>query len=252
CRALTLGRRGVSPADIAKDRRWLKILGSVGVPLAVLFHGGVGALFGVIGARPYWSGGLTPITFLVGALVSGGALLAFVTAFWGPDRGSPEHRNLVAFLGQILLGLLAFDLLLEWAEYSTGLYSAVPSEAEALRIVLFGQFWWVFWVVHLVVGAVIPLSLLAFRGRSVGSVATAGALIATTFLAVRLNIVVPGLAVEEMRGLSEAFSGPGLTFEYFPSSMEWLFFVWVASAAGLLFLAGYSLLPIVGSTEVPS
>lgn len=250
CRFLTFGRRDVSTRAIQRDQSILRVLGSIGVPLAVAFHGGVGALFGVVGARPYWHGGLAPITFLIGALTSGGALLAFVTAIWGPDRGTEEHRRLVIFLGQIVLGLLAFDLLLEWAEYSIGLYSAVPAEAESLRLVLFGQYWWVFWIVHLLIGAVIPLALLAFRGRSLPAVATAGALIAVTFLSVRLNIVIPGLAVEELEGLRTAFTGPGLQFDYFPSAMEWLFFVWTVSLAGLLFLIGYSLLPIVRPQEV--
>ena len=250
CRFLTLGRHDVSASAIQRDRKTLRVLGSIGVPLAVAFHGGVGALFGVVGARPYWHGGLAPITFLIGALTSGGALLAFMTAIWGPDRGTEEHRQLVVFLGQIVMGLLAFDLLLEWAEYSIGLYSAVPAEAESLRLVLFGEYWWVFWIVHLALGALVPLALLAFRGRSLGAVATAGALIAITFLSVRLNIVIPGLAVEELEGLRRAFTGPGLTFDYFPSSMEWLFFVWTVSLAGLLFLIGYDLLPIVRTKEV--
>lgn len=250
CRFLTFGRRDLSPTAIGRDRNILRALGTIGVPLAVAFHGGVGALFGVIGARPYWNSGLTPIMFLVGALASGSALLAFVAAIWGPNRGSEEHRRLVTFLGQVVLGLLAFDLLLEWAEYSIGLYSAAPSESASLRLVLFGQYWWVFWGVHLGLGAAIPLLLLLFKGRSPAAVATAGALVAMSFLSVRLNIVIPGLAVEELQGLSAAFSGPGLTFAYFPSPMEWLFFIWTVSLAGLLFLIGYSLLPIVRPTEV--
>ncbi len=249
CRFLTFGQRDLSEKTLARDRRVLRVLGTIGVPLAVAFHGGVGALFGVVGARPYWHGGLTPIAFLVGALASGGALLTFITAIWGPDVGSEEHRSLVTFLGQIVAGLLAFDLLLEWAEYSIGLYSSIPAEAESLRLVLFGPYWWVFWIVHLLLGAVIPLLLLVFRGRSVPLVATASALIAITFLSVRLNIVLPGLAVEEIKGLRNAFHGPGLTFNYFPSTMEWLFFLWTVALAALLFLIGYSLLPIVRPTK---
>ncbi len=249
CRFLTFGQTDLSEATLARDRRILQVLGTIGVPLAIAFHGGVGALFGVVGARPYWHSGLTPIMFLVGALLSGGALLTFITAIWGPDRGTPEHRELVGYLGRITLGLLALDVLLEWAEYSIALWHAVPAEAASVRLVLFGPYWWVFWIVHLGLGVVVPFILLALNGRRPGLVATAGALIAITFLAVRVNIVVPGLAVEELRGLSRAFYGPGLTFDYFPSTAEWLFFIWVVGLAGLLFLIGYSLLPIVRPTK---
>jgi molybdopterin-containing oxidoreductase family membrane subunit len=114
-----------------------------------------------------------------------------------------------------------------------------------MRLVLFGEYWWVFWIVHLLIGSVIPILLLVFGRNSVAAVATAAALIAVTFLSVRLNIVIPALAVEELVGLENAFTGPGLNFSYFPSSMEWLFFIWNVSLAGLLFLIGYSLLPLV-------
>ncbi|NOY55239.1 MAG: polysulfide reductase NrfD [Actinobacteria bacterium] len=250
CGFLTFGRRDQSTESIERDHRILKILGSIGVPLAVAFHGGVGALFGVVGARPFWHGGLTPIVFLVGALVSGGALLTFLTVLWGPDRGSRAHRNTVIFLGQIVLGLLALDVLLEWAEYSTGLISAVPSMTESIRLVMFGPYWWAFWIVHVILGVIVPAALLTFRGRSKAAIGWAGALIASTFLTVRLNIVLPGLDVEELAGLKHAFTGPGLTFNYYPSLGEWLVFVWVVSLAGILFLTGYQLLPIIRQKEV--
>ncbi len=250
CRFLTFGRRDRSPASVGKDQRVLRVLGMIGVPVAIAFHGGVGALFGVVGARPFWAGGLTPIVFLVGALVSGGALLTFMTAIWGPGRGGAAHRDTVRFLGRIVLGLLALDLLLEWAAYSTGLISAVPAVTESIRLVMFGPYWWAFWIIHVAIGVIVPLGLLIFRNKSTAAIGWAGALIAATFLTVRLNIVLPGLAVEELEGLRNAFTGPGLTFQYAPSLGEWLVFVWVLSLAGLLFLTGYQLLPIVRRKEV--
>jgi len=249
CGFLTFGKKDTSEAAVSKDMNTLRILGTIGVPLAIAFHGGVGALFGVVGARPFWNNGLTPIMFLVGALASGGALFTFVAAYWGPDRGSEQHKQMVIFLGKITLGLLLFDLLLEWAEYSTSLYAAIPSHTESLNLILFGDYWWVFWIIHLGLGALVPILLIAFAGKNVNAVATAGALIAVTFLSVRLNIVIPALAVEELEGLKNAFSGPGLNFSYFPSSMEWLFFLWTVSVAGLIFLLGYSLLPLVSQKK---
>ena len=244
-RFLTFGKTDVSEAALARDRKVLRVLGAIGVPLAVAFHGSVGAIFGVVGARPYWHSGLTPIAFLIGALLSGGALLTFITAIWGPDRGTPAHRDLVLYLGRITLLLLALYVLIEWAEYSIALWHAVPAEAESVRLVLFGPYWWVFWIVHLGLGVVVPAILLVAGARSITATTLAAGLIAVTFLSVRLNIVIPGLAVEELEGLRMAFSGPGLTFDYFPTAAEWLLFVWTASLAGLLFLIGYSLLPLV-------
>lgn len=250
CGFLTFGHNDDSDEAVERDHRILQILGSIGVPLAIAFHGGVGALFGVIGARPFWHGGLTPIVFLVGALASGGALLTFLTAVWGPGAGTPEHRRTVALLGRMVLGLLAFDLLLEWAEFSTGLFSSVPALTDSIEEVLFGRYWWAFWIVHVFIGTAIPIALLLLRKSSVTAVAVATGLIAATFLTVRLNIVLPGLSVEELEGLQGAFTGPGLTFEYLPSIGEWLVFFWAVSFAGLLFLLGTKLLPITSERKV--
>jgi protein NrfD len=248
-RLLTFGRRDTSPEAAAADRRLLRVLGSIGVPLAIAFHGGVGALFGVVGARPYWNSGLTPIMFLVGALLSGGALLTFLTAIFGPGLGTKEHENAVLLLGKIVLGLLALDVLLEWAEYSVIYYASIPAHYEALRLVLFGNFWWVFWIIHIVGGVVLPAIMLVANRRSVPIVAVACFLVAFTFISVRLNIVIPALALSEIAGLERAFTGPGLSFAYFPTLSEWLFSIWVTSLAVLIFLAGLRWLPVLSQPK---
>lgn len=248
-RFLTFGRRDNSPAALAADRRTLRTLGSIGVPLAIAFHGGVGALFGVLGSRPYWNSGLTPIVFLIGALLSGGALLTFVTALFDPDRGTAEHRDLLLFLSRIVLGLLAFDVLLEWADYSISYYASIPAHVDALRLVLFGPYWWVFWGVHLGLGVIVPAVFLVAGRRSPWMIAAAGFLIAATFISVRLNIVIPALVTPEIQGLEGAFSGPGLSFAYFPSLTEWLLGLWAASLAVLVFLAGLRWLPILNQPK---
>lgn len=244
-RWLTFGRRDVSEAAQAADRRLLRILGSLGVGLAIAFHGSVGAIFGVVSARPYWHSALMPILFLGGALLSGGALLTFITALWGPGRGTASHNELMQFMGKIVLGLLALDVLLEWAEISISLWNTSPAESANLRLVLFGSYWWVFWIVHMAGGVILPAILLIVGQRKTWAIATAGALIALTFMAVRLNIVIPGLAVPELPGLEQAFSGPGLTVAYFPSLNEWLVFVWAVSLSALIFMVGRRLLPVV-------
>jgi molybdopterin-containing oxidoreductase family membrane subunit len=243
-RLLTMGRTDASAAARARDARALKVLGSLGIPLAVAFHGGVGALFGVVGARPYWHSALYPILFLVSALASGGALLTFVVAFLWPQRGSAEHRDLVVFLGQITLGVFALDLLFEWAEFSITLYASIPSHAEGFRLVLFGPYWWVFWIAHLALGAAVPLAILILRGRSVPWVGLAALLLVGSFFAIRLNIVVPGLAVPELQGLERAYADARLHFDYFPSMAEWLVAVFSVSLGIGLFGLGLRILPI--------
>ena len=249
-RLLSFGKTDTSTRALARDAKVLRVLGSIGVPLVVAFNGGAGALFGVIGARPYWNSALMPIMFLVSALVSGGALLTFVVAFFWPERGSVEHRELTATLGRITLGLLALELLFEWSEFSINLYASIPAHADAFRLILFGPYWWVFWVIHLGLGVLIPGLMLLLRGREVAWVGTAAFLIATTFISVRLNIVLPGLAREQLAGLAQAYVDPHLSLAYFPSVMEWLVGLFVLALGVGLFYAGYQLLPIIKAKEV--
>jgi molybdopterin-containing oxidoreductase family membrane subunit len=83
------------------------------------------------------------------------------------------------------------------------------------------------------------LLLLLFAPRRPWALAAAGGLIALTAIAGKLNLVIPALVVPEFEGLRTAFTGMGLTFDYFPTLVEWLLLIWIVSLAALIFLAGY-------------
>jgi molybdopterin-containing oxidoreductase family membrane subunit len=242
---LTFGARDISPAALATDRRRLRLLGVLGIPLAIAFHGGVGALFGVIGARPYWNTSLLPILFLVSALASGGALLTFVVAYFWPTQRSQHYRDMVLLLGRMTLGLLAFDLLLEWAEVSINLYGSLPAHTDAYRAMMFGPFWWVFWIGHLLLGTIVPIALLLLFPRSPRIVGAAGGLIAALFITVRANIILPGLVIPELHGLERAYTDLRLNFNYAPSPLEYQVAIFVAAFGIAAFFLGYWLLPLV-------
>lgn len=134
---------------------------------------------------------------------------------------------------------------LEWAEFSTPMWYGVGPEYELLQKILFGPYWWVFWILHLLLGSLIPIVLLVTQRKRPLWVGVAGALIATTFMAVRLNIVVPGLIEPQLRGLEEAYQNPRLLFEYVPSLFEWQVVLFIVSLGFGLFYLGYRLLPLV-------
>lgn len=235
----------VETYDPTRDMRVVRVLGAMGVPLAIAFHGGVGALFGVVGARSFWNAPLYPLLFIVGALVSGGGLLTFIAAFLWPKDQSKEHKEMVTFLGQITLGLLAVYLIMVWAEYSITWYSDIPSESRPLYQVLGGPYPWVFWVFQVGLGAVVPIFMLTFRPKDVTWVGIASFLVAACFLATRLNIVIPGLIEPQLPGLDTAYTDSRLTYDYFPSAMEWLVFIFSVSFAAGLFMLGFTTLPLI-------
>ncbi len=214
----------------------LRLLGTLGIPLAIAFHGGVGALFATVAARPTWHSPIYPIFFLTGALVSGGGLLMAIIAFLYP-MAQAERRAAIQYIGRIVGALLIFDIILEWAEFSVPLWYGIGEEIETLRLILFGPYWWMFWVVHLLIGTAIPLVLLFF-GKRTWQRGVAGLLIATTFLAVRLNLVIPEQLTPPLHQLRESFVDRRLQFEYVPSLHEWLVVVFlVAAGATVIYLA---------------
>lgn len=248
-RALLLGKGNLTAEALERDAKILRLLGSLGVPLAVAFHGGVGALFATVAAKPYWHSAIYPIMFLTGALVSGGALITAAVAFFWPTRDK-EHEELVSYLGKIVLGLLVFDLILEWAEFSIPMWYGFGHEIENLKVVLAGPFWWVFWILHLGLGSILPIALILSRPRNVRLIGMAAALIAVLFMSVRLNIVIPGLVVPELKGLESAFADHRLMFYYVPSVHEWLVLLFVVALGVAILYAGYKFLPIIEAEGV--
>jgi molybdopterin-containing oxidoreductase family membrane subunit len=245
---LTLGRqKPLSEAEVARDNRIVKWLGGIGVPLAIAFHGGVGALFGTVLARELWHSSLYPIMFLTGALLSGGALLTGLVAFFWSERDA-GWRDAVTLLGRVVLGLLAFDTVLEWAEYSIPMWYGVGSAYQQLLNVLFGPEWWVFWLVHIAVGVAIPAVLLLAAPRNPVAVGLAGWAVAVSFLAVRLNMAIPALVQPELQGLQWSYHDSRLVFNYMPTLFEWQVLLFVVTlGVGLLYL-GSLVLPLGNRT----
>jgi molybdopterin-containing oxidoreductase family membrane subunit len=239
--------------DREKDMRVVRVLGAIGIPLAIGFHGGVGALFGVVGAREFWNAPIVPIMFIVAALTSGGALLTAVVAFFWPDRSSAEYRKMLNLLARITIGLLSLYFILLWSEYSITFYADIPAASEPLYKVLGGPYPWVFWVFQVAIGAAIPFTLfLINQGRSAFVTGVASSAIMLGFVANRLNVVIPGLVEPQIEGLDTAYTGARLSFDYFPSLMEWLVVIFISAVTVAMFYVGYRLLPLVTKREVSS
>jgi protein NrfD len=229
-----------------ESQRALKWLSIAGFALVVTFGGGEGALFGVLGSKPFWHSGLLPIRFLFSAFLSGMALVAFASVLFRrwPADGEDEAAN--RFLRHALLGLLVLNIVVEFAELSVTHYTGFPAVMEAHSLMWFGPYWWVFWILQLGMGLVIPTVLLASPlGGGRTWLALAGLSIAVGYAGTKQNLVLPGLAVPDFSALPEAFVHPRLAVTYFPSPTEWYLAIGVIGAAALAFVVAIEVLPFL-------
>lgn len=246
-RFLKFGTGNPSAASRRREHRLITALLVMGLVPAVGFAGGEGALFGVVGARPYWNSPVFPIAFLASSVVTAGATLAVLAAFF--LSGERNDRRAVLPLAQIAMVGLAALLMLQFADASVSVYASVPAQQDAMDEVLRGDYWWNFWIIQLVVGAAIPYLIFLFRRRSPLWLAMACVLMAAGMMSLRLNAVIPGQIVPQLEGIQAAFVSDRLTFDYFPSAMEWLVTSFVASLAVLIFYVGQFLFPLTADGD---
>lgn len=217
----------------------IKPVFALGLVMAIFLSGGVGALLGVNASRAYWHVGLLPAQFPVFSLASGAAVMLIVIGWFGPkDDERRPHQLWVLGLLTVVLAIVKLYFL--WTDFSQSLYGGVPQNVLAVREVLFGDYWWAFWFLQILLGTLVPVIVLAQSklARNSALAGLMGVLVLVGFAVARANIVFPALSIPELTGLSNAFSGPHLNFNYFPSLMEWSVTLGVVGLATLAFLLG--------------
>jgi len=235
---LAFGRTSYSEEDRRQDHRRVRLLSFISMPVGLLFFGMHGAVFAILLNRPLWNGAMTPFLFIMAALLSGGALITFLTYLFHP------RDELLRPLGRIVLGLLATFVFLEALQFFVGYQSKIPNFVASLNLIAFGPFWWAFWILHLLIGSAIPMYIFITRPQDSRAVAWACFLILITFFAVRLNYLIPDLAVYKLEGLQNTFFHQRLRTDYIPNINEWLVAIWVLSLGLLTFFLGMRWLPV--------
>jgi Ni/Fe-hydrogenase subunit HybB-like protein len=239
-RFLAGGQQSYDQADRERDHHRVYRLSLLSLPVGILFYGINGAIFGVLLDRPLWNT-MTPLIFILTALLAGGALITLLT-YLLQREDEAIHK-----LGQVIRFLLVIFLLLEALQIFVGYYSGTLATTTSLNLIIVGPYWWAFWIIHLVLGSIIPLYLLIARPEDSRAVAWACFLIVITFVAVRLNFLIPDQAVYKLQGLDQAFYNHRLSTSYAPNLTEWLVSLWVISLGLLAFLLGTRWLPVTSA-----
>ena len=123
----------------------------------------LGAVFGVVAAKPYWNGVFTPVAMIASAFVGGTALLAL--AFWAVSRvrlADWEHAPVALGSARILLagGLIVVSALLA-RQIFAGMTSDVAGFRPSTEALVSGPLSVAFWGVRVGLGIIVPLGILA-------------------------------------------------------------------------------------------
>ena len=227
-------------AGLKKLGVWLSY---ISIPLGIALVAIAGSVFSVVVGRP-WQGNGLPLYFLVYSLVVGTGLLTFLFVWFYPNKQEQEYIDTVRRMGKLLLGLLAVGLTVAALGSMVLLYAGIPAQVEALKTALFGPLWWLYWVLHIGVGVIIPIFLLLARRPSPKLVGVAAGLLIATFIVVPFNIIVPAQTVIGIveADLVNSFFGPTLNAGYFPTLSEWLVTLFAMAFGFLVFLFGFTVL----------
>lgn len=179
-----------------------KILGILGIPLAISVHGYTGFILALAKARSLWNTAAMPTIFLVSAMVSGIGLVVIIAAIrwkWFDKEATPEQREgdkkLILQLAQFMAYTLMLDLFLVFSDILV-LLTAHSDAYEAGLLILTGNFAPIFVGVELILGALIPMVLvLGPTRKSLTAAVVASILVNIGVYAMRYVMVIGGQTV---------------------------------------------------------
>lgn len=166
-----------------------------GVLAGISAHSNLGAVFGLLEARPFWHGPYLPIYFILSALVSGSALIIIINAVaYGGTANLPEKvKDALSGIAKIFALLLGILIFFEIWKIISSIYGAPPEKYESTMALMFGPLKVSFWFFEIFLGMLLPFALLVFtkaKNLKVALFASISAMIGIFFM--RYNLVVAG------------------------------------------------------------
>ena len=209
-RLLSLGAHDLSAEALAKDKKAVKLLAAIGIPVACFLHGYAGFIFGSVKANALWMSPLMPVIFIMSAVVSGIALcmLTYIVImewqkFWRRRHDADGAAKAAAIGGaelevvnkaaRYLLGFLVAAISLELLDLVFRGYTAMKSW-DILRSVMYGKDFLNIFVLQYGLGNLVPFVLMLLPKRTIGRTVVALMLVLYGVFMMRWNVVIGGQA----------------------------------------------------------
>lgn len=221
---------------------WLKPLLIFGGFMSILFPSQSGVFFEAVRINEFWHSPILSVLFLASAIALGAAGLLLARTVQGLSVTAVSDKNggndAVHRLRVIAVLAILVYIVFEFAEFSIVFWNPGP-HSPSVNFLLFGDYWPVFWIVHLVLGVFIPLVFFGIPRR--GLWVLAALLVAVGFGAARMCVLIPGQITGQIAGLQQAFQDPRLTYSYHPTSMEYLVGAFMLALGMAIFYVGMQL-----------
>ncbi len=207
---LTLGAFDTSDEAVAKDKKAVKILAAIGIPIACFLHGYAGFIFGSVKANALWMSPLMPVIFIMSAIVSGIALcmLTYIIIMewkkWSTiiakGKGDESVKMLagaeldvITKTSRYLLGFLVAAITLELLDLIFRGYTAMKSW-DILRSVMYGKDFINIFLLQYTLGNLVPFIMLLVPGLTIRRVFFALIFVLFGVFMMRWNVVIGGQA----------------------------------------------------------
>jgi len=223
-------------ALMGRVHHYAPFLAILGLGLSSLHQSSLGAVYGVIKARPFWFKPEMSVLFMFSAIVGGISLTLFASMLASRLTSKAKVNDALIeraahFVGYLLIGYFYFRA---WDVLSMT-YTYDPGRSEGLGLITKGPLAFNFWIGEMLLGMIVPMILLLYKPARMNRFwrMTALLLVAAGVVAFRWDTNLTGLLV-----VMPYISGQAIAYtSYRPSWIEI-----VTGAAIIAFgLTGFSL-----------
>lgn len=148
-------------ALMSKTHHYAPYLAIAGLAFSMLHQSSLGAVYGVLKARPFWYKPEMAVLFMFSAIVGGISLTLFATMISARLTLKAKINDTLVervsyFVAWALVGYLYFRF---WDALSQH-YTYEPGRTEGLELMTGGPLSFNFWVIEMLLGALVPMILL--------------------------------------------------------------------------------------------
>lgn len=225
----------LTSTDKTLDLEIARPIGVVALITAILAYSNLGALFAA-SYIPLWHDAITPIYFVVTAIVGGSAILILATIVTSWAKGSDEKMSALPVLKNILGVSLAIAILFTaWRVVIVGYPGVNYFASLSVQNLMFKEYIFNFWIIEVLLGMLIPLLLLIFVGKNVKALLASSILVIAGIFTYRYDFLFAGQVVKNISGIA---------IPTHPHPFEIMFTLGALALVMLAYYAVYKILPM--------